>query len=298
MCLLLPAEPVLAQVDNILRGALTGVLNNTIQNEINKPQLATSANTTTSTREGNRQIQMALNHFGYSAGTADGILGPRSRAAIVQFQKSNDYSATGTLTNSQKSALLSNWRRPTSSAPPYGTDLVGTGQLILDNGSISTGRERPKTARTTTARTGITGDTILPVTGQPSQRTRARVGTTPRMTVRTGNTTVAPPVVVTSPIPGTATSGNRTSPSVTTKRLRNTATPTTTVVPRQNTATPNTTTRTRRITRGSPPSTTTVQPAGTQRTTSGSTARTSESTTTKLRCQARGARSSVCPASN
>ena len=260
MCLLVPTEPVLAQVDDILRGALTGVLNNTIQNEINKPQLATSANTATSTREGNSQIQMALNHFGYSAGTADGILGPRSRAAIVQFQKSNSYSATGTLTNSQKSALLSNWRRPTSSALPYGTGLVGTGQLILDNGSISTGRERPKTARTTTARTGITGDTILPVTGQPSQRTRARVGTT--------------------------------------KRLRNTATPTATAVPRQNTATPNTTTRTRRITRGSPPSTTTVQPAVTQRTTSGSTARTSESTTTKLRCQARGTRSSACPASN
>ena len=80
-----PADPALAQANDILQRALEGAVTSAIQNEVKKPQVTTSANTATSTREENRQIQMALNHFGYAAGTADGILGRRSRAAIAKF---------------------------------------------------------------------------------------------------------------------------------------------------------------------------------------------------------------------
>ena len=154
VCLFAPTEPVLAQVNDILRGALTGALNSTIQSEINSTRLTTSTSTASPTREGNRQIQRALNQLGYSAGTADGILGRRSRAAVAQFQKSNGYSATGTLTNPQKSALLSNWRQPSSSVPFDSEDLfgiIGTGQMTLDNSDISTGQVRHETTTATTA---------------------------------------------------------------------------------------------------------------------------------------------------
>ena len=34
-------------------------------------------------RQQNRQVQTALNYFGYNVGTVDGSIGPRSRAAVL-----------------------------------------------------------------------------------------------------------------------------------------------------------------------------------------------------------------------
>ena len=42
-----------------------------------------------------KQVQAALNVAGYSAGPADGALGPKSRAAISRYQSDNDLGATG-----------------------------------------------------------------------------------------------------------------------------------------------------------------------------------------------------------
>ena len=42
-----------------------------------------------------KQVQAALNVAGYSAGPADGALGPKSRAAISRYQSDNNLGATG-----------------------------------------------------------------------------------------------------------------------------------------------------------------------------------------------------------
>jgi peptidoglycan hydrolase-like protein with peptidoglycan-binding domain len=42
-----------------------------------------------------KQVQAALNAAGYSAGPADGALGPKSRAAISRYQSDNNLAATG-----------------------------------------------------------------------------------------------------------------------------------------------------------------------------------------------------------
>lgn len=42
-----------------------------------------------------KQVQAALNTAGYSAGPADGALGPKSRAAISRYQSDNNLAATG-----------------------------------------------------------------------------------------------------------------------------------------------------------------------------------------------------------
>jgi peptidoglycan hydrolase-like protein with peptidoglycan-binding domain len=42
-----------------------------------------------------RQLQQALNNAGYNAGQADGIYGPRTRQAVMDWQRANNMEATG-----------------------------------------------------------------------------------------------------------------------------------------------------------------------------------------------------------
>ena len=272
--LLVPAGPALAQFNDILQGALEGVINSTIQNELENTQPRSATNTATSTREENRQIQQALNHFGHPAGTADGILGRRSRAAITQYQNSKGYHATGTLTNAQKSELLSNWRWSTSGAATSSTDVlgvIGAGQLILDNGSIRRDRKRRESVATTTTRTGATGEIILTDPDQTSNRTRKRTRINSDPDTRTVTTTSEPPIVRNVPSNGSATSRRSGRQSTTT------TTPTTTT---------------------SKTTTTTRQSAGTRTGTTGSTDSTSTNAARQLRCQLRGTDPSLCQTGN
>ncbi len=44
-----------------------------------------------------KRVQEALNQKGFAAGTTDGIIGAKTRAAITKFQKENNLAATGSL---------------------------------------------------------------------------------------------------------------------------------------------------------------------------------------------------------
>ena len=48
-------------------------------------------------REATKEAQQSLNDKGFDAGPADGVLGPRTRAGIRQYQKSEDLPVTGRL---------------------------------------------------------------------------------------------------------------------------------------------------------------------------------------------------------
>jgi peptidoglycan hydrolase-like protein with peptidoglycan-binding domain len=63
-----------------------------------------------STQEG-REIQASLNYFGFNAGSVDGQLGRRSRAAISQYQAYLGYPATGQLTPFEQNLLISSYNR-------------------------------------------------------------------------------------------------------------------------------------------------------------------------------------------
>ena len=62
-------------------------------------------------RQQNREIQSALNTFGFPVGTVDGSIGPRSRSAISDYQAYMGYPATGQLTEFERNTLVSSWRR-------------------------------------------------------------------------------------------------------------------------------------------------------------------------------------------
>lgn len=53
-----------------------------------------------------REVQQALNEFGFSAGGADGIMGPKTRAAISNYQAYMGYPTTGHLNDRERSVLV------------------------------------------------------------------------------------------------------------------------------------------------------------------------------------------------
>lgn len=62
-------------------------------------------------RQQNRDVQSALNAFGYNVGLVDGSLGPKSRRAIGDFQAYMGMNPTGRLNDYERSMLLDSWRR-------------------------------------------------------------------------------------------------------------------------------------------------------------------------------------------
>lgn len=57
------------------------------------------------TQKENKKYQKMLNKLGYKCGTADGVLGSKSRQAIRKFQKKNKLSVTGNLNTKTKKAI-------------------------------------------------------------------------------------------------------------------------------------------------------------------------------------------------
>lgn len=68
-------------------------------------------------RERNREVQTALNHFGFPAGTPDGALGPRSRSAISSYQATLGYAPTGQLSEYERTILTTAYHRAIAGGP-------------------------------------------------------------------------------------------------------------------------------------------------------------------------------------
>lgn len=62
-------------------------------------------------REARREAQTALNHFGFDAGTPDGIFGPRTFRAIAAWRASRGMSYTPVFSRVEMSLLIEDYRR-------------------------------------------------------------------------------------------------------------------------------------------------------------------------------------------
>lgn len=80
-------------------------------------------------REQNRQVQTALNYFGYNVGSADGVLGSRSRSGISQYQSSMGFTPDGYLDPYERDFLLGSHQRALSSShvAPYNQVMATQG---------------------------------------------------------------------------------------------------------------------------------------------------------------------------
>ena len=69
------------------------------------------SNINSAARQQNREVQTALNGFGWNVGSVDGVLGKNSRAAIQNYQGYMDFPQTGKLTDWERQNLVDGWQR-------------------------------------------------------------------------------------------------------------------------------------------------------------------------------------------
>ena len=119
-----PAAPVMADAgDAIAGGIIGGLIGGAIVNSQQQKKKrvvvrkSTSSGISSAQRAANRDTQVALNYFGYPVGSADGVLGRRSRAAISQYQSTLGYPATGYLTDYERNLLITSYHRAVAGGP-------------------------------------------------------------------------------------------------------------------------------------------------------------------------------------
>ncbi|PTX53470.1 putative peptidoglycan binding protein [Gemmobacter caeni] len=143
-----PASPVRADAGDAIAGALIGgIIGHAIAKDQQRRKQTTTTRRSTSTkstkstgisaaqREQNREVQTALNHFGYPVGTPDGSLGPKSRSAISSYQATLGYPPTGQLTDYERTLLVTAYHRAVAGGPQVmqvmGTHPMGIKGLLL-----------------------------------------------------------------------------------------------------------------------------------------------------------------------
>lgn len=149
-----------ASADNLGAAIVGGIIGGVIMNEANKNRQRTTTTTRTSqprstvssaTREQNRQVQTSLNYFGFPAGSADGVMGQRSRAAVAQYQAHLGFPATGQLTPYERDFLISSYSRAQIGGPQViremNTNPQGVkGLLVVWRDEAMGGTAGPRTA--------------------------------------------------------------------------------------------------------------------------------------------------------
>ncbi len=122
--------------DSFARGLVGGIIGGAIANSVaNSKQRTTTTQKTyvkprssgisSAQRESNREVQRALNHFGFAAGTPDGVLGSKSRSAVSQYQALLSFPVDGTLNDIERSILTTAYQRAMMGGQ-YVTQTVST----------------------------------------------------------------------------------------------------------------------------------------------------------------------------
>ncbi|PJE32105.1 Putative peptidoglycan binding domain-containing protein [Pseudooceanicola antarcticus] len=143
---LLAAAPLSAMADNFGAAIVGGIIGSALMNGASQPKRS-SPGVSSATRSRNAETQTALNYFGFAAGTPDGVLGSRSRSAIMQYQGYMGFPATGRLQPFERDHLVGSYNRAALGGPDVTRSLNksrdGTrGLLVLwrDGGGASGGR--------------------------------------------------------------------------------------------------------------------------------------------------------------
>ena len=114
------ATPALADGTDVVAGLIIGgILGSAIANG-NKKKKSTKAAVpamSAEQRAANKEVQVSLNYFGYNVGTPDGSIGPKSRAAISEYQAFLGYPATGELSDHEHAILVTSYQRAIAGGP-------------------------------------------------------------------------------------------------------------------------------------------------------------------------------------
>lgn len=105
-----------AQGDAFIGGLVGGFIGGALgsqagQRQQQRTRVVTRTVAPNPAREQNREVQTALNFFGFHVGTPDGALGPRSRAGISQYQIYLGFPASGQLLEFERMVLITAYQR-------------------------------------------------------------------------------------------------------------------------------------------------------------------------------------------
>ncbi len=124
--------------DGLVGGLVGGAVSGIIVNESAKARERKRTTTTTTTRrvyrapsvssQQVREVQTALNYFGFPAGTPDGIRGRNTRNAISQFQAHMGYPVSGHLQDYERQFLISSYYRAQSGGAATAQIAAQSGQ--------------------------------------------------------------------------------------------------------------------------------------------------------------------------
>ena len=106
----LPAQRVSADAGDVAAGVLLGVIGSAAVNSQKKKKKKV-VYVDSAKRAETREVQTALNYFGFPAGTPDGVSGRKTRNAISTMQVFLGYPATGQLTEFEKQFLVGSYHR-------------------------------------------------------------------------------------------------------------------------------------------------------------------------------------------
>ncbi|SDD51259.1 peptidoglycan-binding domain-containing protein [Ruegeria marina] len=170
----------------LIGGALLGGL---IVNEVHKNKqrqqqaarsTARSSGSSSAQRQENREVQSALNYFGYNAGVVDGALGRRSRGAIAQYQADMGFVSDGYLDQHELGFLLTSHQRALASGhvAPYNQILASQGQagLLRTYRNEQLGIQTPQSVQSVQPQTQMALAAQPQVSGQGTVTARADTG--------------------------------------------------------------------------------------------------------------------------
>ena len=122
--------PAHADGRDFIAGAIIGgILGGAVANENNKKKSTKStkrSSISAEQREANKEVQTALNYFGYPVGTPDGSIGPKSRSAIAEYQAFIGYPATGQLSEHERTILVTSYHRAVAGGPVIASTVAGS----------------------------------------------------------------------------------------------------------------------------------------------------------------------------
>lgn len=112
-----PATRAAADAGDVAAGLLLGILGTSAVKNNQKKKTTKKTYVASPARAQTREVQTSLNHFGFAAGSADGVMGRNTRNAISQYQVFMGYPATGQLTEYERSFLVSSYHRAVAGGP-------------------------------------------------------------------------------------------------------------------------------------------------------------------------------------
>jgi len=143
--MLISPAPKAAAGEGLVGGIVGGIIGGAIVNEANKKKrkktvvyrnqgCGPKCRAKIAARSQNRETQVALNYFGYGAGSPDGVVGRGTRAAVARFQASMGYPASGYIQEHERSFLVSSYHRGTASGQPGSPQLLASFRQQNNNG--------------------------------------------------------------------------------------------------------------------------------------------------------------------